>query len=420
MSQTGESDFFSTGPAEGYYVCEDCIDDETIKAFIRHKVEEQECSFCERSSEVDAIAAPLDAVAEFMHESISREYQRAVEALGWDGREGGYQGAHWDSRELLDGVIGLSLPNDDGRLMDVLADCFGDEPWCERDPYSLREDEALIFSWDHFCDFIKGERRYFFLQEQGENKEQREHLNPAELLEFIGKKVAECGMIKSLPPGTLVYRARQQKPGENLQSPYELGPPATNQATRSNRMSPAGIVMFYVSDDPETAQAEIDDNAACGIVTGTFCFTRQVSVLDLTELPERVPFFDPDYRADRYTIAFLHEFVQSMAARVEPGEREQIDYVPSQVVTEWFRSVFRHGGSRLDGIRYPSAQRARGTSLVLFANRNDLVLTAEQIKEIVEPGVLGEWGLREQHKTAWLELLEVRAVRVAKSAEATG
>ena len=41
---------------------------------------------------------------------IEREYELAVEALGWESREGGYQGKHWDSEELLSEVIGSISP----------------------------------------------------------------------------------------------------------------------------------------------------------------------------------------------------------------------------------------------------------------------------------------------------------------------
>jgi len=87
-------------------------------------------------------------------EAVGGEYERAVEALGFESAEGGYQGAHWDSTDMIE-QIGLDLPNDDGRLLEILIDCFGDEPWCDRNPYAQREDERLVSSWERFCEFIK-------------------------------------------------------------------------------------------------------------------------------------------------------------------------------------------------------------------------------------------------------------------------
>src|SRR5215471_13450905 len=93
--------FASGGPAEGYSVCDRCFADEYIAAFIQSTVDLPECDFCGRKSRTKNIAAPLDNVVDFMLEAIGREYERAVEALGWDSAEGGYQGAHWDSWDLI-------------------------------------------------------------------------------------------------------------------------------------------------------------------------------------------------------------------------------------------------------------------------------------------------------------------------------
>ncbi len=413
MGDGDESEMYSAAPARGYYVCDQCIDDDTIRAFIRSHREQTLCDFCERESQSAEIAAPLDEVVDFMYQSITREYERAVEILSYESAEGGYQGIYWDSQELLTGVIGLSLPNDVGnRLLEIIVDCLGDEPWCERNPYSLSEDEKLVYSWEHFCKLIKHERRYFFLQQNEQEKlGYTEHLAPAELLQLIGDTVAEHGLINTLRRDAIIYRARQQKSGEALRSAYDLGPPPVESATRSNRMSPAGIVMFYGSSEADTAIAEIDDDPMLGIVVGAFRVAKDVQVLDLTKLPARVPFFQPDCSYDRYALNFLHEFVQSLAAKVEPGDREHIEYVPTQVVTEWFRSVFQQGDSRISGIYYPSAQREGGKSLVLFADRDDLRLTAQEIEALGSAGWAENWELRERHKRAWLQLVSVKLHR---------
>jgi hypothetical protein len=173
-------------------------------------------------------------------------------------------------------------------------------------------------------------------------------------------------------------------------------------------MSPAGIVMFYGSDDPKTAVAEIDDNPKVGIAVGTFRTMRDAMVLDLTTLPKRFGFFERQTDSDernRYHLSFLHSFVKSLAAKVEPGDREHIDYVPTQVVTEWFRTVFHVDGAGVEGIFYPSTQNPGGSSVVLFANRYDVALSASEIKEAAPSGGMEEWSLKSRHEKAWLKLV---------------
>jgi hypothetical protein len=412
----GDGDEFvvcSSAPAEGYSVCDKCFDDDEIKAFIKSRLESKGCDFCGRRGRTRLIAAPLDDVVDFMIPAIEREYEMAGDALGWDSSEGGYLGPHWDSYDLLVDQIGLELPSDDGRLLGILVECFGDQVWCERHPYALRRNEQLVGSWEDFCEFIKYRRRYFFLQETKDDSE-REYLAPSDLLKFIGDTIDEHQLIRIVPKSSLVYRARQLKSGQALHSPYDFGPPPVERALRSNRMSPAGIVMFYGSDDAHTAVAEIDDDPRLGIAVGTFRTTRDTNILDLTRLPRRMGFFEEQSDSssvDRYALIFLHRFVKSLAARVEAGDREYIDYVPTQVLTEWFRTAFHREGPSLDGIRYQSSQRAGGKSLVLFADRHDVVLTSREIKVLAANESTEEWFLRSRHENAWLKLVRRRVIR---------
>lgn len=412
MGDGDEVDFWSTVPAEGYSVCAECIDDDDIEAFIESEADQLACDFCGKSSSDNAIAAPLDAVLRFMMESIDREYDRAVNVLGWESAEGGYQGPHWDSEELLTEQIALALPNDDGRLLEILVDCLGDNDWCERNPYALREDYRYIQSWQEFCEYVKHERRYFFLQPQaGEHeREDGELLSPPRLLSFISETMAEYRLTSTIPTGSIIYRARQFAPGKMPVLSLDFGPPPVERAIRSNRMSPAGIVMFYGSDEADTAVAEIDDNPILGIAVGTFRTLSDLRVVDLTRLPRPLRFFEPQPETseeNRYVLSFLYNFGLSIAARVVPGDREHIDYVPTQVVTEWFRTTLLRNEPRIDGILYRSAQRAGGTSVVLFADQSKVALTEDELRAArsqPERGSLDDFVLRERQREAWLEL----------------
>lgn len=409
MGDGDEVGFWSAAPADGYSVCADCFDDIDIQAFIASSADELACDFCGKSSANGPVAAPLEGVVEFMVEAIDREYDRAVNALGWESAEGGFQGPHWDSYDLLTEQIDIALPNDDGRLLEILVECLGDNDWCERSPYALREDERYISSWEEFCNFIKYQRRYFFLQPQRQRAD-GELLSPPSLLEFISETVVDYGLLTTILTGSIVYRARQLKPGQTLRSSLDFGPPHVDKATRSNRMSPAGIVMFYGSSESDTAVAEIDDKLEWGIAVGTFRTLRDLRVVDLTRLPRPLRFFESQPETsieNRYVLSFLNRFGVSMAAKVEPGDREHIDYVPTQVVTEWFRTSPLGNEPNIDGILYRSAQRAVGTSLVLFADQSKIALSEDEVAAAQrEPG-RGPWDeyeLVERQRQGWLQL----------------
>ena len=53
--------------------------------------------------------------------------------------------------------------------------------------------------------------------------------------------------------------------------------------------------------------------------------------------------------------------------------REHTEYVPTQILTEYFRErVKGSDGSALNRIVYPSARRRGGRSVVVFASQEDL------------------------------------------------
>src|SRR5208337_2984316 len=126
------------------------------------------------------------------------------------------------------------------------------------------ERERLVFSWKEFCDLIKYKRRFFFLHPDDvslDDKEDEEEklLHPAELLKTIAESCQDLGLIVILTPGTTLFRVRKQESKQKLRSALDLGPPPRELATTSSRMSPAGVVMTYMSEDPVTAVLETAD-----------------------------------------------------------------------------------------------------------------------------------------------------------------
>ncbi|OBF25084.1 RES family NAD+ phosphorylase [Mycobacterium sp. ACS4331] len=72
--------------------------------------------------------------------------------------------------------------------------------------------------------------------------------------------------------------------------------------------------------------------------------------------------FDPAQLDRFFMTRFLRRFVADVIKPVELDAREHIEYVPTQVFTEYIRQSFP---GRLDGMIFPSAQGA-GSNVVLF------------------------------------------------------
>jgi hypothetical protein len=76
-------------------------------------------------------------------------------------------------------------------------------------------------------------------------------------------------------------------------------------------------------------------------------------VVDFTDLPKVPSMFDPERGRLRRSLLFLHKFVAQLSKPIRGREYDQIDYVPTQVVTEYLLRIFGNG-KVVSGLLYPS------------------------------------------------------------------
>lgn len=381
---------YPRGHDDDRLVCAGCFEDDDLIAMIVDSEIDGDCEFC------GAEAVPVVELGELVQHIETRMgcfYGRAVDQLPYESREGGYLGETFDAIELLFGEIGLELPRDDaGSLRDAICDLLEDDAWCAYDWTALDPDESLIYGWERFCEITKHDRRFFFQHAGQMPWDGIDDRTPIALLRDVADVLREQGLIVRRKPGMRFYRARPRAEDEHHETPAALGPPPAKLALQSNRMNPPGIPMFYGAKSAELARAEVRSALAS---IGTFRTTRAVTLLDLADLPAVPGFFSHAGREDRLHLSFLHDFARAVSLPVPRDERTHIDYVPTQVFTEFLRD-FRFGdGVRIDGIRYPSAA-GEGVNLVLFATQDDLVGGAAE-RIYPEP-------------TPWIELIEVTHV----------
>ena len=299
-------------------------------------------------------------------------YEDAAEFMGYNSGEGGYLGTTYTPQELIDDCVGLEFDNDD--LREDIIDCIDDRAWSEPDAYHDTERDILNYHWDYFKTVVKHKVRYMFRDTKAFKTYSYEE-NASEILKTIGETVNKMELIRDLPNKTKLIRCRQHSAAEKIEKAEQMVSPPDEIAIYPNRMSPAGISMFYCTFDIETAKLETIETDKAGSLeytTAEFFTNDSLTLVDFTKLPTRPSIFDSKRVKDFYIVNFLHDFVKDLSGPIKHDGKEHIEYVPTQVVTEYFRFVLLTSKEkRIDGIIYPSSKNPNFAACVLFLNHEE-------------------------------------------------
>ena len=336
------------------YVCASCLTAPPLQDAIKNNlVQGQRCDFCNAKH-----AASLDfLMEENIMPAIFEQYNHAGDELHWENGE--YDGDPPDTHDFIEELFYETKASSCSALIDVIKDSIDFTNWCKQDYYGMTSHEVRIFFWYKFSEVVKHSSRYFFADAVlGEDIN-----NPNKTtLHFLSdlKTIIEAELLTTLPSGTRFHRARIGS--ARYSTLNELGAPPYKTATHANRMSPAGVSMLYGAFDPVTAKCEVEalhDNEFLSIASMTL--KRTAKVIDFCKLPTPPGFFELGQRERRFLCSFLREFVDNLREPVVKDGREHIDYVPTQVLTEYLKSSMT-----IDGMIFPSAQLGGGKCLVLW------------------------------------------------------
>ena len=352
------------------FVCTGCIDEPGIQDFIGNNSVDQHCSYCENK---DVPVAALDDVTDHMESCIKEEYDDANEWAVY-GSESGYRVGAWDNWDLLTDELQIDFPNDhDTELLKDIISRLPENVWCDRNPFDVTDQEKARYDWAWFTEVVMHRRRFFF---ENYGDPDYENLSPGDLLEKIFESTESYELFEILPSETQLFRARFQSQGEKHTSAQDLGPPPKELSTKSNRMSPPGIPMFYACDIPETALRETAYEGGAFAV-GRFVTCRPALILDLTKVPPTPSLFQTysdnlDFRP-REILGFLNHLADEISRPIERDEKVHFNYTPTQVVTEFVRGKLVRDDTSIDGIKFNSAVHPKHASYVIFGSQENLL-----------------------------------------------
>ena len=321
----------------------------------------RDCTVCGRVEAVSgpAFAVEWEAVMEPFMRAFWREYERPEAAPA----PGNLEDTTWAVGYLAQWAF-------EARHIEAIGSLISDAITVEEVSTfgAAISADGLSHEWEEFESTVKHESRFVFMGSDGPSARVQDFLQK---LGELAKE--ESGLVSHLLPKDPLYRARTVAwdwgTTANLPtSAADLGPAPADRAA-ANRMSPAGIPMFYGAEDEATALNEVAAfSIAQHAVVGTFYPTRPLRMLDLrVASAELASPFDEQRLELRILLLFLEEFQQAISQPIVPDGRQHIEYVPTQVVAEFFR---RAVDPPLDGIAFASAHTGDSNCVIFATSEN--------------------------------------------------
>ncbi|MEE2062272.1 RES family NAD+ phosphorylase [Rhodococcus artemisiae] len=311
------------------------------------------CSFCD--SDVDSngenVAISWSQYMELVMEGLSTLFVTGYEQ-GNPPSDGG-DGLDWLSPEEVLSYCGDAIG--DGPAGYVLEREIGYE--LAKDVWTYRD-----FGWDR-AEFQFGWERFKADSRGSDHLNHSVVLSPKKLLgrlETIITVLVEDDVLPVVKAGTKLWRVRphEQLRPDFVPSGKELGS-APVDYSKDNRFSLDGVSMFYGSEELETALLEIDYSTCPYATGGQFQITKDLVVLDLTDVTWFPSIFDSAEARYYYEADFIRGFGEEIRRPLIDGE----DYRPTQrVVSEGIQRFHEP----IDGIRFKSAKDPARFNYVLF------------------------------------------------------
>ncbi len=351
------------------YVCGNCFNDYAIKEFIRENAIESKCDYCQKASMNGNIAASMKDVVGLIFDSISYEFENPKDAMP---EYVGKLPNRYETEDLFDDWgLNINLKFQSSELKSEIINSIENNNWIEKDYFMGTEDEYLNYAWSNFKEKVKYHNRYTFLRpEQRERIPFPQDIQPSEMLDKLSEIIKKLELEQPLIKGEFIFRARIHNDESSYNTAKDLGPPPVEKAL-SGRMNSVGIPVFYGALNSQTAINEtyqpVNNNKKATV--GKFVLVKPINVLDLTDLKDMPSIFDKNKRDNRSAIKFFKSFVDDISQPITKDGQEHIDYVPSQIVSEYLRYNYTcKRGNQIEGILYPSSKDNKQKSCVLFIN----------------------------------------------------
>jgi len=342
-------------------VCYHCVENESLKEFIKRNANYKYCESCGRKSNRN-IAISFEDFAENIDESLKSEFIDPGDLLASDDEDG------WDncidsSDMFIDDIADIQSNSD--TLSEALKDYFIDRQWIRESDYYPTYSDSLLLSWNYYADIVKTKWRYTFFFEKPSEYEPS-MLDAQNTFDEIWKLIKSNDLIIELKKGTVVYRSRVHYKKEMIKQAKDIGTPLSKYVKSGSRLSPIGIPLFYGSFDKATAVAEMKkDKRKKFYSIGKFVTVKSINVIDLSNYLGEPGYFSDD-KKNIEPVKFLNEFIDLISKPID-DEIDFLEYIPTQVFTEYLRHMAK-SNDNIKGIIYKSSKSDTNNIALFYQN----------------------------------------------------
>ena len=141
-------------------------------------------------------------------------------------------------------------------------------------------------------------------------------------------------------------------------------PPAGKSS--EGRANARGITCLYVASDIDTTLHEVRAGVFDFVCVGTFRLKKDITVVDLRAIAEISPFVEGlEYLDHAINKQYLEKLNTEMSKSLRRSD-STLDYVPTQYVVDFIKSIEHNGTQEYDGIEYNSTTNPGGYNLAIF------------------------------------------------------
>lgn len=198
----------------------------------------------------------------------------------------------------------------------------------------------------------------------------------------INKELLEkyCSYIlKSYKKGQRLYRCRISNDKESIPL-NEMGAP---DATKSSdgRANSRGIRCLYLGDSDKTTIHETRAGKYDSICIGTFVLKDDIVVVDFKSINKISPFAEGiiDNIMELAVNKQYLEKINTEMSKIMRRKDDSLDYLPTQYITDFVKSIENEGISIYSGIEYKSVMNEEGFNLAIF---DPNLFECEEVKQV--------------------------------------